>query len=99
MDHIIARQHGGESDLSNLALSCLHCNLKKGPNIAGIDPWTRDLTRLYHPRIDSWDEHFAWHGAEIHGETAIGRTTIHVLDINDPAFVAVREELKHEGLL
>ena len=35
VDHIVARQHGGQSDLDNLALSCGRCNLCKGPNIAG----------------------------------------------------------------
>lgn len=25
IDHVIARQHGGRTTLSNLALSCLHC--------------------------------------------------------------------------
>jgi 5-methylcytosine-specific restriction endonuclease McrA len=44
VDHIIARQHGGPTAMHNLALSCLHCNSHKGPNIAGIivDPenWT-----------------------------------------------------------
>jgi len=50
IDHIIARQHGGGTLLSNLALSCLHCNAHKGPNIAGLDPLTRKLTKLFHPR-------------------------------------------------
>jgi hypothetical protein len=40
VDHIIARQHGGQTVLDNLALSCLHCNRHKGPNIAGIDSAT-----------------------------------------------------------
>ena len=38
IDHVIARQHGGSTTLDNLALSCLHDNTHKGPNIAGIDP-------------------------------------------------------------
>ena len=44
MDHIIARQHGGETDANNLALACVHCNRHKGPNIGGIDPATGSLT-------------------------------------------------------
>jgi len=35
VDHVIAQQHGGETVLTNLALACYHCNLRKGPNIAG----------------------------------------------------------------
>lgn len=38
VDHIIPRQHGGLTQLDNLALACLHCNRHKGPNLAGLDP-------------------------------------------------------------
>jgi len=41
LEHIIARQHGGLSAESNLAWSCRHCNLHKGPNLTGIDPQQR----------------------------------------------------------
>ncbi len=99
VDHIIARQHRGASELSNLALCCLHCNARKGPNIAGIDPLTGELTRLYHPRDDAWLEHFAWIGDEIAGISAVGRTTIFVLGMNEPDFMAVRAELSREGNL
>ena len=40
IDHIVARQHGGSTTRDNLAVSCLHDNTHKGPNIAGIDPLT-----------------------------------------------------------
>jgi len=50
VDHIIAQQHGGETVLENLAWSCLHDNKQKGPNIAGIDPLTKQLVPLFHPR-------------------------------------------------
>ncbi len=46
VDHIIARQHGGETALDNLALACLHCNRHKGPNIAGRDAETGEIARL-----------------------------------------------------
>ncbi len=46
IDHIIAQQHGGPTVLANLALSCLHDNSHKGPNIAGLDPLTKELTKL-----------------------------------------------------
>jgi hypothetical protein len=57
-DHIIARQHGGKSDLENLALACLHCNQHKGPNIAGRNPESDELVELFHPRRDRWSEIF-----------------------------------------
>ncbi len=97
MDHIIARQHGGSDEISNLALSCIRCNLYKGPNIAGIDPLTDEIVRLYHPRRDTWSEHFNWRDAVLIGLTAVGRTTIRVLDINDPGAVAVRKALIAES--
>jgi 5-methylcytosine-specific restriction endonuclease McrA len=50
VDHIIAIKHGGPTVASNLALSCFYCNSFKGPNVAGFDPKTRKLTRLFHPR-------------------------------------------------
>lgn len=50
VEHVIARQHGGKDALSNLAYACLRCNLHKGPNLAGLDPKTKKLTRLFHPR-------------------------------------------------
>jgi 5-methylcytosine-specific restriction endonuclease McrA len=58
MDHIVARQHGGLTTLANLALACLHCNGHKGPNIAGIDPKRKRLTRLFNPRRHKWERHF-----------------------------------------
>lgn len=96
-DHIIARQHGGESRLENLALACLHCNQHKGPNIAGRDPETGEVVELFHPRRNRWGDHFEWHGADLMGKTAVGRATIQVLAINDPGFRAVRIALTDEG--
>jgi len=93
IDHIIARQHGGGDELENLAFACIHCNRYKGPNIAGIDPGTGELTRLFHPRTDKWRTHFAWNGAEILPLTAIGPVTLRVLFMNDPEMIWVRSNL------
>jgi 5-methylcytosine-specific restriction endonuclease McrA len=97
IDHIIARQHRGPSTEENLALICQHCNLHKGPNIAGIDPETAELTRLFNPRSQNWNEHFKWRDAELIGLTAIGRTTLNVLAINEPLLLEVRAALVTEG--
>jgi 5-methylcytosine-specific restriction endonuclease McrA len=67
IDHIIARQHAGSTAPSNLALSCLHCNSHKGPNIAGIDPRTKRLTKLFNPRRHKWERHFRWVGPIVIG--------------------------------
>jgi hypothetical protein len=82
IEHIRPRKHGGTDDKENLALACIDCNLRKGPNLTGIDPETGDVTVLFHPRQDSWAAHFEWSGIHLHGRTAIGRTTVKVLELN-----------------
>lgn len=98
VDHILARQHGGETHLSNLALACMHCNRRKGPNIAGSDPETAEIVRLFDPRRDIWTDHFEWHGPDLIGRTSIGRVTIQVLAINEPDFRAARAALRNEAV-
>ncbi|MGZ3493056.1 MAG: HNH endonuclease, partial [Gemmatimonadaceae bacterium] len=98
VDHIIAEQHGGSETLFNLAWSCLRCNKHKGPNIAGIDPVTKRMTALFHPRRQLWERHFAWEGPIIVGRTRAGRPTIRTLAMNDPDAVAFRSELMEEGV-
>ena len=95
---LFAEKHGGNTTSANLAWACFSCNLRKGPNIAGIDPESGVLTRLYHPRTDQWTDHFEWHGVTLVGKTAVGRTTVEVLAINDADSVAVREALRDEGI-
>jgi len=82
IEHIIALQHGGGDDLQNLALACQLCNLLKGPNLAGLDPDTEKMVRLFHPRKDPWAKHFRLAEARIIGLTAVGRTTAWVLEMN-----------------
>jgi hypothetical protein len=93
VEHIVARQHSGGDEEDNLALACSHCNLHKGPNLAGIDPATGNLAPLFHPRRQSWDEHFAVGGALIEGKTSCGRVTVRVLAMNAEARVDLRREL------
>jgi hypothetical protein len=96
VDHIVARKHGGQTVLENLALACLHCNRHKGPNIAGHDPNTGDIVRLFHPRLELWSTHFEWVGAALRGLTATGRVTVEVLAINEADFLVMRGHLMHE---
>jgi hypothetical protein len=98
IDHIIARQHGGASDYENLALACIHCNRFKGPNIAGLDPETLEIVRLFHPRRDRWLEHFEWNGPELIGRTALGGATVAVLFMNDAEVILLRRALLEEGV-
>lgn len=97
IDHVISRKHGGPTRLSNLALSCFYCNSFKGSDLAGLDPATGQLTRLFNPRRHRWGRHFRWDGGLLVGLTDIGRTTINVLQINLPARVAHREGLASLG--
>src|ERR1043165_9264239 len=73
IEHVIAKQHGGNDGSQNLCLSCSRCNLYKGPNIASLDRETGKLTALYNPRTQSWSEHFTLRDARVVGLTAIGR--------------------------
>jgi hypothetical protein len=98
IDHVIARQHGGPTSANNLALACFAGNHHKGPNLSGIDPKTRKVTRLFHPRRHKWQRHFRWEGAVLVGRTPIGRATVRVLAINLSYRVALRQALIEEGL-
>jgi HNH endonuclease len=97
VNHVIAKQHQGPTTESNLALACAFCNRHKGPNIAGIDPLTKQMNRLFHPRRDVWPEHFRWNGPVLFGLTEVARTTIAVLAIDHPAQIAIRNTLIDEG--
>jgi len=59
LDHIIPPQHGGSNKAENRALACQNCNLKKSDKLNGIDLVTKKTVRLFNPRLDKWDEHFA----------------------------------------
>jgi hypothetical protein len=73
-------------------------SLFKGSNPAGYDPETDTLQPLFNPRTQAWLEHFAWNGGTLEGITAIGRTTIAVLRINDPLRIQHRELLIELGV-
>jgi hypothetical protein len=90
VEHILPRQHGGTSEERNLALSCHHCNLHKGPNLTGIDPDTNAVVTLFNPRTQRWNEHFALQGVTVVGLTPVGRTTARLLKMNAPPRILLR---------
>jgi hypothetical protein len=92
IEHVIARQHDGSDDESNLALACPHCNLHKGPNLTGIDAETGAIEPLFDPRLQAWEEHFEARGPYLFGKTPTGRVTVRVLAMNDEARVDLRRE-------
>ena len=97
VDHIIAEKHHGPTIERNLAWSCYYCNTYKGPNIAGWIAEKDLVVRLYHPRKDTWSEHFDWNGPLLIGKTDIGEVTVDVLSINHGDAVSVRRMLLDYG--
>jgi len=91
VDHIMAIKHGGADIDSNLCLACYECNIYKGSNVAALDPLTGDAAKIFHPRQQTWDEHFRVKSdGTLAGLTPEGRTTIAVLRINNEERVKQR---------
>ena len=84
VEHIFPRSLGGLTVEDNLWLTCSLCNEHKGTRIAGEDPQTGLFVRLFNPRHQSWQEHFAWidSATRILGKTAVGRATVRALHLN-----------------
>jgi hypothetical protein len=97
VEHILSKQHGGRDIAENLALACHRGNLRKGPNLTGIDPATGEIVPLFHPRRDRWSDHFVFQEMRIEGLTPIGRATVEVLAMNDPRRLELRSELRALG--
>jgi len=60
IDHIIPLSLGGPTEEENLWLACSLCNDHKIERIAGIDPETGEIVRLFNPRFQEWHAHFTW---------------------------------------
>jgi HNH endonuclease len=97
IEHIVAKQHRGSDALDNLALACHLCNWHKGPNLTSLDPDNGIITPLFHPRRDTWADHFKFDGAKLSGLTDIGRTTIWLLEMNCDERLALRAVLIELG--
>lgn len=93
VDHVIALKHGGRTEEENLALACMECNLRKGPDLAAIDPVEGTLAPLFNPRIQRWSEHFTLENASLVGKTPHGRATVALLRMNNPARLLERQRL------
>lgn len=101
VEHIVAKQHLSDDidpdDPSGLALSCDRCNAFKGPNLSSIDTDTGEVVPLFHPRNDSWEDHFTIDGAKIVGISPTGRATARLLNMNDLRRVELRKQWRDEG--
>ncbi|MFZ4557090.1 MAG: HNH endonuclease [Pseudanabaena sp.] len=98
VDHAVAIKHGGLSNEENLVLSCLPCNRYKGSDLTSIDPITKEITPLFNPRSHKWSDHFQLNESHIIGSTAIGRTTIFLLKLNEPKRLLIRQALSLQQL-
>jgi len=97
IEHIVSRKHEGQTTFSNLCLACFPCNRHKGTDVAGSDPKTKKLTRFFHPRLDTWSDHFALRRGSIVCLTDVGRTTVNILQFNNPDHVVTRRILLQLG--
>ena len=99
IDHIIAKKHGGQTTLENLALSCSICNKHKGSDLASIDPATNKLTALYNPRKNEWQKHFHLQDIKITPLTPQARVTVRLLQLNRQERIEERKLLIEAGIL
>ena len=93
-DHAIPVSKDGETVFDNLCFSCRMCNEFKGSQTTGVDPLTGETAPLFHPRQQSWSDHFTWveNGARIIGLTAVGRATVIALQMNNEVIVPARQK-------
>ncbi|MEM9908118.1 MAG: HNH endonuclease signature motif containing protein [Cyanobacteria bacterium P01_D01_bin.44] len=98
IDHAVATKHGGQTIPENLVLACLPCNRHKGSDLTSIDPLSSAITPLFNPRAHIWPEHFEQQAGYILGSTAIGRTTVFLLQFNEPSRLQLRQTLAVQGL-
>ncbi len=93
IDHVLPRKSGGETGLSNLALACVSCSLRKGAARLAQDPEGGEVVSIFHPREQIWEEHFRQtEASEIVGLTPTGRATAAKLAMNRPLAIAIRRE-------
>ncbi len=85
VEHILPRSRGGLTIPANLAFACRRCNLFKGAIVQVIDPRTKRIVSVFHPRRDHWHDHFrrSVDQIRIYGRTAVGRATVALLRLND----------------
>lgn len=97
VEHIVATIHRSDDSSNNLAWACPRCNLRKGTNLTTIDPQSDAPVALFHPRTMQWDEHFEIRDGVIVGNTACGRGTARLLDMNNENRLNHRRKLIEQG--
>ena len=98
IDHIYAEKHGGETVSFNLCVACAVCNRHKSSDICSIDPETKDIVTLFHPRQHLWTDHFELlETGLIKPISAHGRVTARLLAFNLPDLTYERRRLLQLG--
>ena len=104
-EHVLPRSQGGQTAMSNLALSCPGCNLAKANRTAGPDR-SGTVQSLFNPRdfeppLLGWHLHFVldWASGLIVPRTALGEATILTLNMNDRNRVFARRLQIRAGLI
>lgn len=82
LEHIIPR---------SLAWACPSCNLHKSDRIEVSAPDIGEMTRLFNPRTDNWQDSFRWEGYHITGLTPVGRVTVAALRLNHDRRIKIRQ--------
>jgi 5-methylcytosine-specific restriction endonuclease McrA len=92
VDHILPRVQGGVTTFENVCLACRASNEFKSTLTEAVDPLTGETVPLFHPRQQSWADHFAWSEdcTWLGGKTPVGRATVLALQMNRPVIVVAR---------
>ena len=100
IEHLFPEQLGGKTTLDNLALSCQGCNNHKFTKTTAVDPVSREIVPLYHPRKQRWHDHFAWtqNFTVVLGLTPTGRATVQALHLNREGLLNIRQLLFEKGV-
>ena len=99
IEHIVPISQNGKTEFENLALSCHGCNLYKSNKIESFDVVSEEISKLFNPRKDVWDDHFGWAEdyAVIVGLTPTGRATVETMKLNRKGLVNRRKALYITG--
>ena len=98
IEHVIPQSLRKTNELEGLALACPGCNLHKSDRTQAHDAVAGAVVRLFHPRQDTWADHFSWHEYRIVGLTPIGRATVEALQVNSERHVFIRQAEEHFAL-
>ena len=92
VDHITPQAQDGETAFENLCFACRRCNEFKGSATQAPDPLTSEIAALFHPRQQTWTDHFQWDetGVLLVGLTAVGRATMVALNMNNAVIMDAR---------